>query len=45
LHLAEWSWLKAWAMKIARRRGMKKAIVALARALALQHALRHDAGA
>jgi len=21
---AKWSWLKAWAMKIARRRGMKK---------------------
>jgi transposase len=30
-----WSWLKAWAMKIARRRGMKKAIVALARRLAV----------
>ena len=29
-----WSWLKAWAMQIARRRGMKKAIVALARRLA-----------
>ena len=28
-----WSWLKAWAMKIARHRGMKKAIVALARRL------------
>src|SRR5262249_18274772 len=28
---AKWSWLKAWAMKIARHRGMKKAIVALAR--------------
>ena len=27
----KWSWLKAWAMQIARRRGMKKAIVALAR--------------
>ncbi len=26
--------LKAWAMQIARRRGMKKAIVALARRLA-----------
>ena len=26
-----WSWLKAWAMQVARRRGMKKAIVALAR--------------
>ena len=29
----KWSWLKAWAMKIARHRGMKKAIVALARRL------------
>jgi transposase len=31
---AKWSWLKAWAMKIARHRGMKKAIVALAHRLA-----------
>jgi len=30
-----WSWLKAWAMQIARRRGTKKAIVALARRLAV----------
>ena len=30
-----WSWLNAWAMQIARRRGMKKAIVALARRLAV----------
>jgi transposase len=30
-----WSWLKAWAMQIARRRGIKKAIVALARRLAV----------
>src|SRR5271156_3482896 len=30
-----WSWLKDWAMQIARRRGMKKAIVALARRLAV----------
>ena len=30
-----WSWLKAWAMQIARHRGMKKAIVALARRLAV----------
>ena len=29
------SWLKAWAMQIARRRGIKKAIVALARRLAV----------
>ncbi len=32
---AKWSWLKAWAMKVARHRGMKKAIVALARRLAV----------
>jgi transposase len=31
----KWSWLKAWAMQIARRRGMKKVIVALARRLAV----------
>ena len=31
----KWSWLKAWAVKIARHRGMKKAIVALARRLAV----------
>ena len=34
-HTNKWSWLKAWAMKIARHRGMKKAIVALARRLAV----------
>ena len=33
LRSAKWSWLKAWAMKIAS--GMKKAIVALARRLAV----------
>ena len=32
---AKWSWLEAWAIQIARRRGMKKAIVALARRLAV----------
>ena len=32
---AKWSWLKAWAIKIARHRGMNKAIVALARRLAV----------
>jgi transposase len=32
---SKWSWLKAWAMKIARHRGRKKAIVALARRLAV----------
>ena len=31
----KWSWLKARAMKIARHRGMKKAITALARRLAV----------
>ncbi len=35
LRSKKWSWLKAWAIKIARRRGMKKAIVALARRLAV----------
>jgi transposase len=34
-HSTKWSWLKAWAMKIARHRGRKKAIVALARRLAV----------
>jgi transposase len=32
---AKWSWLKAWAIKIARHRGIKKAIVALARRMAV----------
>ena len=31
----KWSWLKAWAMTIARNRGLKRAIVALARRLAV----------
>ena len=31
----KWSWLRAWAMNIARNRGLKKAIVALARRLAV----------
>ena len=35
VRLVKWSWLKAWAMKIARHRGMKRAIVALARRLAV----------
>jgi hypothetical protein len=35
LRSEKWSWLKALAMQIARRRGMKKAIVALARRLAV----------
>ena len=35
LRSKRWSWLKAWAMQVARRRGIKKAIVALARRLAV----------
>jgi transposase len=35
VRLTKWSWLKAWAMKVARHRGIKKAIVALARRLAV----------
>ena len=35
LRAKKWSWLKAWAMQVARRCGMKKAIVALARRLAV----------
>jgi transposase len=35
VRMGRWSWLKAWAMKIARHRGVKKAIVALARRLAV----------
>jgi transposase len=31
----KWSWLKVWATSIAKRRGQKKAIVALARRLAV----------
>jgi len=29
----KWSWLKVWGMKLAKRRGARKAIVALARRL------------
>jgi transposase len=35
LRSTQWSWLKAWAMQIAKRRGLKRAIVALARRLAV----------
>lgn len=31
----KWSWLKAWAMNVAKRGGLRKAIVALARRLAV----------
>ena len=34
-HSQKWSWLKAWAMRVAQRRGMRRAIVALARRLAV----------
>ncbi|WP_352757538.1 transposase [Mesorhizobium sp. M0482] len=34
-HVTKWSWLKAWAMNVAKRRGRQKAIVALARRLAV----------
>ena len=33
--VTKWSWLKAWAMGVARRRGLQRAIVALARRLAV----------
>ena len=32
---SRWSWLKAWAMKVAQRRGRGKAVIALARRLAV----------
>ena len=35
IHSKKWSWLKAWAMRVAQRRGMRRAIVALARRLAV----------
>src|SRR6266480_2723941 len=34
-HSRKWSWLKAWGMKVARHRGKKRAIVAVARRLAV----------
>jgi transposase len=30
-HSSKWSWLKAWGMRVARRRGVRRAIVAVAR--------------
>jgi transposase len=33
--VTRWSWLKAWAMNVAKRRGARKAIIALARRLAV----------
>ncbi len=39
----KWSWLKAWAVNVARRRGLQKAIVALARRMAvIMHRLWSD---
>jgi transposase len=35
VHSQKWSWLKAWAMRVAQRRGLRRAIVALARRLAV----------
>jgi transposase len=35
VRVTKWSWLKSWAMNIAKRRGLRKAIVALARRLAV----------
>jgi transposase len=34
-HGRKWSWLKAWGMRVAQRRGMRRAIVAVARRLAV----------
>jgi transposase len=34
-HSQKWSWLKAWAVRVAQRRGMRRATVALARRLAV----------
>ena len=34
-HSKKWSWLKAWAMQVAQRRGMRRATVALARRIAV----------
>ena len=31
----KWSWLKPWAMNVAKRRGIKKSIIALARRMAV----------
>ena len=32
---ARWSWLKAWGLRVAQRRGMRRAVVAVARRLAV----------
>ena len=33
VHSGRWSWLKAWGIRVAQRRGMRRAIVAVARRL------------
>ncbi len=35
IHSGKWSWLKAWGVRVAQRRGMRRAIVAVARRLAM----------
>jgi transposase len=34
-HSGKWSWLKAWGLRVAQRRGLRRAIVAVARRLAV----------
>jgi hypothetical protein len=34
-HNRKWSWLKAWGVRVAQPRGMRRAIVAVARRLAV----------
>src|SRR5712691_10828579 len=34
-HNGKWSWLKAWGVRVAQRRGMRRAVVAVARRLAV----------
>ena len=34
-HGSKWSWLKAWGLRVAQRRGIRRAIVAVARRLAV----------
>ena len=35
VHSGKWSWLKAWGMRVAQRRGIRRAVVAVARRLAV----------
>src|SRR5438105_12067001 len=45
-HGSKWSWLKAWGVRVAQRRGMRRAIVAVARRLAVVlHRVASSAGA